>query len=258
MKKQSSRQFVMLLAVFLVLVAIFVLWLNQSNKNKEVTDLKGRVEFNKEQIGTSSNKISKKEAIDKVLNTLYALHMISLDGIPDLDGENFVIMNELQESMDDLKKMQNLTYEINLLSNSDDKLISTSGTVLSVTTMSLVNAYNKWIQYLRGVDINTINAAEFQYQLVDFRTSIHDSYLTLAKSMYLFPMIVVNLSEDGSKNTVDVDLRDYFLKEISRLFDDAFADEDIFYKKTKNKYAITMIVRGYRDFLNNDSKESRQ
>lgn len=45
------------------------------------------------------------------------------------------------------------------------------------------------------------------------------------------------------------DIMDHFVSKIDELFADIFEEDDEFYKETSNRYAIAILVRGYRDFF---------
>jgi hypothetical protein len=42
-------------------------------------------------------------------------------------------------------------------------MLSTMGLVLNVTVTQLISSHTVWIDYLRGVDVNTTDLSEFQY-----------------------------------------------------------------------------------------------
>lgn len=187
--------------------------------------------------------------LDETLNVLLRLHHISLEDIPKSDP-NRVILDELQESMNDVNKLKGLKYQTETLSKSQNELIATTNFALDVSVLQLIGSYEKWIEYLRSVDIYDINVSEFQYQIALFQTSTHDVYLRLVEGASLLPMIVVQFAEDdGANNTVDEELRDHFSTKIDELFGDVLIADDLFHKETNNRYAIAVLIRNYKNFF---------
>jgi hypothetical protein len=133
---------------------------------------------------------------------------------------------------------------------SKNKIINTTGEVINLSARSLVKSYETWINYLRGVDINNINVPEFQYQLVSFNSSTHDVYLTLIENASLLPMITVKFAEEeGGQNSINEDLKQFLLMKIDQKFSDILKDDDVYHKKTSNRYAVAVLIRGYKDFF---------
>ncbi len=199
-----------------------------------------------------SNDLSEeaiKNQVGNILDVLMRIHYVSLiEKAP--TSPDSVIIDELTESMNDLNKLKGLLFKTEELSKSGNEIISTTGLATKVTTLSLIQSYNSWIQYLRSVDINDVNLSEFQYQLALFQSSTHDAYLTLVEGAPLLPMITVEFAkEENQKNTINEDLKNYFLTKIDDLFDDILVDDDAFYQETKNRYAIAVLIRGYKEFF---------
>lgn len=198
-----------------------------------------------------TNNEELKSEIDNILHALLVLHYVSIIDKKSVDP-NSVILDELQESMNDLNKLQGLKYETESISKSKNEIIATTGLAINVTALTLIETYSTWIEYLRSVDINTVNISEFQYQLALFQTSTHDSYLTLVKGVSLLPMVTVEFAkEEDAENSVNEDLKNHFLKKIDELFTDILTDNEIFYKETKNRYVVPVIIQGYKDFFIN-------
>jgi hypothetical protein len=247
------------LLVFILLAAVSILGvvfnyfsnLVVSNNQNNTEQVKQSDDENIKINGTDYNSLEyKKGVVDDVFKILSVLHFTSLFDIPTSNDKDKFLYNELQESMNDVNKLKNVTYIAQNLQNSKDELTSTTGLVLNTTLTSLINSNNLWIAYLRGVDIDTVNVSEFQHQLAKFNSSAHDAYLKLAEGMSLFPMIVINFSnENGDENTIDVSLRDYFLNKIESNFSEAFTADDEFYKETKTRQAVVVIVRNYKEYL---------
>jgi hypothetical protein len=194
-----------------------------------------------------------KAELDLVLGVLLTLHHVSLTDAPPSSPET-VIVEELQESMNDLNKLKRLRITTENLSASKNEIISTTGRVLDMSTLGLILAYEKWIEYLRGVDINTLQVSEFQYQLALFQSSTHDVYLNLVEGASYLPMIVVKFSDNADEsNTIDENLRDHFVAKTDRLFGDILIDDDRFYEKTKNRYAIAVLIRNYKEFFSSSN-----
>ncbi len=98
--------------------------------------------------------------------------------------------------------------------------------------------------------MNNVDVAEFQYQLSLFQTSGHDAYLKLAEGSSMLPMVTVEFAEkEGGENSINKEVANHFVNKIDELFADVFAENAIFYKETKNRYVVAIIVQGYKDFF---------
>lgn len=188
-----------------------------------------------------------KSQLDEVLTALMHFHYISVDD-KELDNPDTFILDMLSEAMNDLNKLKSLQVRTQNLDKSPNEVIATTGFVIRTSSQLMIPAYEAWIQYLRGVDANNVSVSEFQYQLAKFNSSTHDVYLKLVEGSSLLPMVTVVFGKDGAQNTVNEDLKTYFLAKIDELFTDIFADDDQFYRETKNRYAVAVLVRGYKDF----------
>ena len=192
--------------------------------------------------------------VDDTLDVLMRIHYVSTIDVQPSSPES-VILDGLQESMNDLNKLKGLLYKTETLSKSQNEIIATTGLVLKVSVLELITAYGGWVEYLRKVDINNIDLSEFQYQLALFQTSTHDTYLKLIEGASLLPMIVVQFAEeDGGKNSINEDLRNHFVAKIDELFGDILIADDLYHKETKNRYAVAVLIRNYKDFLVSSGK----
>jgi len=192
--------------------------------------------------------------VDDTLDVLMRIHYVSTIDKPP-SGPDSVILDQLQESMNDLNKLKGLVYKAETLSKSQNEIIATTGLVLHISVLELINAYSGWIEYLRKVDINNIDLAEFQYQLALFQTSTHDTYLKLVEGASLLPMITVQFAkEDGGENSINGDLRNHFIAKIDELFGDILIADDLYHKETKNRYAVAVLIKNYKNFFISSDK----
>lgn len=220
-----------------------------NNPNQDTDSRKTGEEFTPLSIAAAENKESIEDQLDSTLDVLMRIHYVSLTDKQASSPES-VIVDELTESLNDLNKLKGLTYKTEELSKSSNEVIATTGLVLKVSVLSLIKTYETWTQYLRGFDINNADIAEFQYQLALFQSSTHDTYLSLVENATLLPMVVVEFANtEGEENSIDKELKEYFLAKIDEKFSDILVDNDTFYAKTKNRYAIAVLVDGYKDFL---------
>jgi hypothetical protein len=238
MKEEYIKPFVTLIAVVLIGSLVWV-----SNKEDSTEVLKSSAS---ETSFISDDEV--KDQLDSTLDVLMRIHNVSVTD-KEITSPESIIIDELTESMNDLNKLKGLTYKTEQLLKSKNEVISGTGLVLDVSVKSLIKVYDSWIQYLRSVDINNIDVSEFQYQLALFQSSTHDVYLTLVEHASLLPMVTVIFAQnENEENTVNEDLKIHFLTKIDELFSDIFADDDQFYRETKNRYAIAILVRGYKEF----------
>lgn len=190
-----------------------------------------------------------KNELDSTLDVLMRIHYVSIIEKKSTNPES-VIVDELTESMDDLNKLKGLLYKTEPLSKSKNETIAVTGLDLHLTSLELIKAYDLWIKYLRGVDLNNPNLSEFQYQLALFQSSTRDAYLKLIEGAVLLPMVTVKFAENGGQNSFNEDLKAHFIAKIDQLFKDILIDSDLYYKKTKNRYAVAVIISGYKNFFN--------
>jgi len=251
MKDFFKNPFSILLIVILVIIVLGVgsVFLNKSNNSADQigsTIPAQTVSSNDQEVVTDAEI---RDEINDVLEILSIFHYISLTD-KELTDPNAVILDELQESMNDLNKLQGILGRTETLSKSKNEVISTTGLVLNVSASQLIESYNKWINYLRGVNPIDPDVAEFQYQLALFQSSTHDVYLKLVEGASLLPYVAVEFAKNDSEdNKVNDELKSYFLSRIDVIFKDILIDNDLFYQKTKNRYAVAILVRGYIDFF---------
>lgn len=229
-----------LIAVVLIGLLIFIFARNKDSK--EIT--KPASETSQ---ATSVKGEDLKNQLDEVLSALRYFHYISVND-KELDNPNTVVLDVLTEAMNDLNKLKYLQIKTQNLDKSSNEAVSITGLSIKTSVQLMIPIYESWIQYLRGVDINNVSVSEFQYQTAKFNTSTHDIYLKLVENSSLLPFATIEFGESGAQNIVNEDLKAHFLAKIDELFADIFADDDQFYRETKNKYAVAVLVRGYKDF----------
>lgn len=240
--KNNIKIIIILSFVIVTIIAVGILEYKKTNKAVTVEEKK----VSQILIQPSDEEINGE--LDTLLEVLMSIHYISLID-KTAETPETLIMTELQESMNDLNKLKGLLYQTESLSNSKNEIISVSGKTLHVSILKLIDIYNAWIIYLRGVDINNLDIAEFQYQISLFGTSTHDVYLNLAKGVSLVPMVSVEFAKEGGENVINQELKDHFLGKIDELFSDILIADDLSYKEKKIRYAIPVVVRGYKNFF---------
>ena len=152
--------------------------------------------------------------LDDTLSILLTHHYVSISDST-TENSDTLILDIMKEAMDDRNKLQNLLIKTEPLSKSRNEVIATTGLVLHVSTLELVQIYNTWIDYLRGVDLENVNLSESQYQIALFQSSTHDIYLKLIEDASLLPMVTVNFAEDGKEeNIVNENLKNHFISKI--------------------------------------------
>ncbi len=242
---EKLKEYKGLIVVILIIVAI-VIFTSKNKKPKEI------INNNQPESSALSEKMTDEDInneIDSTLETLMTIHYVSVIEKQSNDP-NSVILDELQESMNDLNKLKGVMYKAESLSSSKNEIISTTGLALKVTILSLEKSYGSWIEYLRSVDMNNADLSEFQYQLALFGTSTHDAYLKLMEGASLLPMITVEFAkEEGKENTINENLKSHFLSKIDDLFKDILVDNEKYYKETKNRYAVAILIQNYIDFF---------
>ena len=244
MEKIKKNKTLIILVLIIIIIAVFTTINNPKKISEEKINEQPQV------VRKLSNDEIKTE-IDNILGVLMQIHYVSVIE-KTTDNPNTIILDELQESMNDLNKLQGILYNTEKITKLPNELLATTGQVLHVSTQLLIKSYTSYIGYLRTVDMNNVEIAEFQYQTSLFQTSTHDTYINLVKGASLLPMITVEFAkEEGGANSVNEDLKNHFLSKIDELFSDILIDNDKFYKNTKNRYAIAILIQGYKDFFKN-------
>ncbi len=236
-----------ILIVIILLGGYFLLNKDGNDSAQGINSLVSEEDF--EPINTLNDEEIKTQ-LEQTLLALMDLHYISVIDKTTTDPNN-VIVDELIESMNDFKKLQGVIDKTEDLPNSGNKVIATTGMSIRVSALLLQDAYSNWIEYLRDVDVVAgIDLAEFQYQVATFQSSTHDIYLRLVETAVLLPMVTVEFSEEGEENIIKEDVKNYFLSTIQRLFGGILADNEKFYEETGSRYAVAVLIQGYKDFFN--------
>lgn len=240
-----SKQRVLILVLGLVALIGIGIYLNTKNET-ETVDLKTEPQPT---LNSELSNEEKNEAIDTILSTLLSVHYVSLQDI-EYTAEDTFIFAELTESLNDKAKLERVSYETQPLLSSPNEVIAVTALALNSSALRLINAYDAWINYLKGVDINTVNVAEFQYQLASFQSDTHQAYLDLVEGISMFPVVAIDFpdSEEGV-NAINPEVGDYLLKRIDDLFSDVLVENEKFYAETGNRYAVAVAIESYRGFL---------
>ena len=243
MKKDKLNLIAILIVIVTILGGIYLSKSNgensQINTQEENTSIKG---------GMSDEEINLE--LDNLLGILMNIHYISITDTTSSDPST-VILDELQEAMNDKNKLERLQYKLEPLMKSENEVINVTAFATETTRVILIQAYEKWIEYLHGFDITNPDISEFQYQLALFGSSTHDAYLLFVEGASMLPVVAVEFKgEDGSENTINENIKNHFLSKIDELFSDIFIENEKFYKETGNRYAIPLLVQGYKDFFN--------
>lgn len=189
-----------------------------------------------------------KSQLNDILLVLQGLHYLSVSDPLD-EHTQTPILDILKEAMDDRNKVKNLVDKIHPLTKSGNKIIATTALAIGASNLELIKIYDSWVEYLRGVDQLNVNIAELQYQIALFGSSTHDVYLRLVENSSLLPMVAVDFSEsESTQNQINQNIKSYFVARIDELFSDIFIENEKFYKETKNRYAIAILVQSYKDF----------
>ncbi len=249
MNKNKSKKLLILISLMvIVLIVILDLYDNPHNIEPVSTIAPIYEASSTSLLNSESSEEQIKESIDSSLVTLLKIHNISQKDIETVDP-NSLIIDMLQESMNDVNKLNRVLSDTDSLVKSENKVISTTGMSLNVTAKSLITSYTSWIQYLRTVDINNLDVKEFQYQLSLFQTSTHDAYLNLIEGASLLPVVVINFENENASGTVNLVLKNYFSTRIDELFKDILIEDDRYHLETKNRYTVAVIIREYKKFL---------
>lgn len=235
-----------LLFLIIILTLYFVLEFKSSDKEGVKTNPSVTQDSDLPLNSLSNDEIMTK--LDDILDVLLRIHYISLN-----ETENDLtnpIASQLQEGLKDVNALNKLLYKTDELAKSQNKFIDTTGLVIGVTIKSLLITYNNWITYLRGINVNTVDVSEFQYQLTLFHTSANDAYLTMAENVQLLPMVAVAFSKDeNGVNGINEEIKKHFLEKIDSLFNHILIEDDRYHKETKLRYVVPVIINSYKEFF---------
>lgn len=237
--RNISKKQGLVIGVIIIFALVFFLIIN----NK--AEVKQEVDIQPEKIELEN---SLERDVASILETMAAIHYISLDEGNSTNPDTF-IMDELTEAMNDINKLERVVQKSEIIRESDNQIISTSGLVLNVTALNLIEAYNNWVTYVRTVNIESVDVNEFQYQYALFGTETHDAYLKLSEGLVLLPMVTVEFGENGEENTINQELVNVFLENIDLLFSDILIENDLYYEETGLRNVIPVIIDTYLEFF---------
>jgi len=239
MKDNENKKVGLIIIVAVLVVGGYLLGNLDKTSNKASEDVV--------EVVVSDNE-TKKGEISEVLEILSTLHFVSLDNTPESDTVSLFIYNETKEAMDDINRLEKISYRIENLKKSNTEIVSLSGLLLQGVTLTLVDSMSVWRDYLRTVDENA-DMSEYQYQSALLQSSIKDSYLTMIEGMNLFPVILVEFAEEEEEGTINKELETHFRSEIDRLFTDHIIDNNTFYEETGLRYSTIILIEGYIELL---------
>jgi len=240
MKKINLKKIAPIGVIIIIFIIGALIVSSTVNKELETQSAPASLSLENQQIGYD---------INETLEALMGVHYVSIIDKKS-DDPNAVIIDELTESMQDLDKLEKIAYNTSILVESNDETISGVNRIINMSVLSLSISYGDWIEYLRTVNMETVDVSEFQYQLALFQSSTHDSFLTLIEGASYLPFVVMNFSEvEGEDATIDEELKEYFLGTLDRLFTDILEEDEQFKIETDTNLAIPILVRGYYEFF---------
>lgn len=193
------------------------------------------------------------------LDILRRLYYISLDNSPaDAETVSGLIFGMMSEVLKDKADLESLQLRVNEMTSSKVDAINTTGLVVQVTIQQLLKSHTELAQYLRTVNENTADIAEFQYQMANFGSQNKQAYMGLAENTALYPVVFFNLSEnDNTPGTwkLSEESKKEILTEIDRLFGSVFIEDEENYEKTQTRSAVVFIVKNLRGYFASETTE---
>jgi len=162
------------------------------------------------------------------------------------------LLSTLNEIMEDRNDLERLIHKTRELVNQEHPIVNTTAIGLLTGLMQLEQSHRAYRDYLRDVDANYEDLAEFQYQTAQFLSTNKEAFFTIVEGTSLYPYVFIEFATDEEElgqMRISEDTRVALVAEIDRLFADVFLEEDKWNEETGNRNAVLLIVRNYREDL---------
>lgn len=243
------KKALVILAVILVAGGAWLIFERQTEIDSEETEVVAATE------DLSTEELREEELISagfNYLNALFQLHFVTIDNALPSTTDNELIISWITEALNDKNKLERILITAEKFIESDNQIIEVTGLALATSIHQLIQSHSTFVEYLRSVNPQTIDLAEFQYQLALHGSSNKDAFATLIEGTALFPGIYYRFrdgeSDLGAPRISEKGLNEV-INELDRLFADIFIAEDKEYEETGNRNAVVLIVRNMREFL---------
>jgi hypothetical protein len=186
------------------------------------------------------------------IQILQRMNYINFDNSKDATEISGLIMSMTAEAMKDKADLDNLIFKAKEMKASKIMGVSVTGLSIETALMQLVIAHDDYIQFLRTVDEQTADLAEFQYQMAQFQSSTKSAYMAMAENATLFHYTLLDLSEtEGvpAKWGISEASRKDLLNEIDLRFEDIFIQDDLQYKETQTRDVTVFLAKSLKEFL---------
>ena len=253
------------IAVILAVIAIIVctiIFISNDNKTKQITanitDPDEVAKTNSIQNEPTYGNLTEKQIIDytfELLNIFYRLYYVTQDDSDEAGTDSEFVMSMLTENMNDKNKLEDLSLRSQALAETNDKVVSLTGMSLFLGVTALSESHQSFVDYLRSVNTDDVDLAEFRYQMALFQSKNKDAFNTIIEGTAMYPYVFIKFSEnedEGGTIALSEEGQQKVLTEIDRLFGDIFVEDEQWHTETGNRNAVVIIVQNYRNFLTSE------
>lgn len=263
-KKRSIRYWLIPISILIVGIGGIINFFYNQGKDKSEADfsvapetqtLESKDDFNNDIDEESLISITK-----TYLDILWRIYHITQDNSPtNPETATSMIIGMTTETLKDKADMESLLLKVNKMKTSNVDVISTTGLVIEMTLQQLIKSHTEWAQYLRTVNEDTVEIAEFQYQMASFNSQNKQAFMSLGENTALYPGVFFNLSEE--ENTpgtwkLSEESKNEILLEIDRLFADIFIEDEKNYEATQTHNVVVFIVKNLRGYFAPESTDT--
>lgn len=118
-KKNLPITLIAIVGVVLIAIGIFYFSNDNTSEITEQTIKNSETENLEDKKMDNLDTESRKQVITEVLNILSTIHLVSIDTTKTSEDPNMFLYEEMRETMDDIKRLEGLSYKIESLRKSE-------------------------------------------------------------------------------------------------------------------------------------------
>jgi hypothetical protein len=238
----------------IVLLTLLVLMGSDTNSSESLATIETEEEKSiDEMIGEPLTEAELVSVVEDFLDIYQQLYYISQDDSLDAQTDSAIIASFLTEAMNDKNKLSNLYPKISRLVQHPNLMVRGNAASLSIGVNKLLATQEGFISYLRTVNPNTVDIAEFQYQFSLIDTETKDAYFTIIEGSTAMNLAFFEINSDGEDVAGEILIgtksQQRLLDEIDRLFGDIFVEHEVWRKETGGTNAIVFVVQSWKDWI---------
>jgi hypothetical protein len=251
-QKEAKNLFIVCVSIIVILATLVFLSPTTPATDNQLTESNDEKSID-EMIGTPLTETELVSAVEDFLSIYQKLYYISLDESADAETATAIVSAFLSEAMSDNNKLDDLKTEVIPLTEKPNLMVSATAMSILGGINQIYNANNNFISYLRTVNPDRADIAEFQYQFSLLGTETKDAYLLMAEGASSMNLAFFEINSDGENVSGDVLIgvqsRQQLLDEIDRLFADIFEEHKAWSEQTGSTNAVVYIIESWRSWI---------